>query len=336
MSEIYKGARVLVTGGTGSIGSEIVRELLARAPSVVRVFSRDETKHYLLQEELGSRQDLRFLIGDIRDRKRLRRALEGIDFVFHAAALKHVPSCEYNPFEAVQTNVVGTQNVIDAALDAGVKRLVAISTDKAVVPTFTMGATKLLAEKIVTASQMWAKGLTLACVRFGNVLGSRGSVVPVVRAQVEAGKPVTITDPSMTRFVMSIRQAARLTLDAMERSIGGEVFILKQMAAVRVGDLVHAVVEEACARLGRDPKAVVSQVTKPRAGEKTHERLLTDEELTRVKNLGEMFVVHHFSAIERMEKFKPDRVAPSLYLSEKAKPRGRDWIRRMLREEKLV
>ncbi len=336
MGDFYKDKRVLITGGTGSIGSEIVREVLSRGPAVVRVFSRDETKHYMLQEELGPRADVRYLVGDVRDRYRLRRAFEGVHVVIHAAALKHVPSCEYNPFEAVQTNVVGTQNVIDAAIDAGVKHLVAISTDKAVVPVFTMGATKLLAEKIVIASQMWARDLKLACVRFGNVLGSRGSVVPVVRAQVEAGKPVTITDPNMTRFVMSIRQAARLTLEAVERATGGETFILKQMAAVKVGDLVHAVAEETCARSGRDPASVRFEVTTPRAGENIHERLLADVELSRVKNLGEMFVVHPFAAFERMEKFKADRVAPGMYLSDKAKPRSLAWIRRVLREEKLV
>ncbi len=155
MSEFYKGKRILVTGGTGSIGSEIVKQLLTMAPTVVRIFSRDETRQYEMQQELGDRKDMRYLIGDIRDLGRLKRALEGIDIVFHAAALKHVPSCEYNPFEAVRTNVLGTQNVINAALDAKVKKVIAISTDKAVNPINVMGATKLLAEKLIVTANNW-------------------------------------------------------------------------------------------------------------------------------------------------------------------------------------
>lgn len=334
MSSFFTNKAILVTGGTGSIGSEIVRQLLALAPSVVRVFSRDETKHYLLQEELGWLPNLRLLVGDVRDRYRLRRALEGIDYVFHTAALKHVPSCEYNPFEAVQTNVIGTQNLIDAAIDAGVQRVVAISTDKAVDPTFTMGATKLLAEKIVVATQMWSRRLRLACVRFGNVLGSRGSVVPLVRDQVLRGREVTITDPKMTRFVMTIRDAARLTMRAMELMTGGEVFILRHMAAVTVEDLVHAVAEETASKHGIDARSLRFRVIS-RPGEKLHHRLLADEELPRVGRCEDMFVVRH-PALDGSSTHRPVKVAPSLYRSEKAKPRSREWIRKMLREENLV
>ena len=171
MSEYYRGRRILVTGGTGSIGSVIVKTLLEAEPEVVRIMSRDETRQYEMQLELGDRDDVRFLVGDIRDEQRLRRAMSGIDFVFHAAALKHVPSCEYNPFEAVQTNVGGTQNIINAALDAEVEKVIAISTDKAVNHVNVMGATKLLAEKLIVTANNWISGVKFGCVRFGNVLG---------------------------------------------------------------------------------------------------------------------------------------------------------------------
>ncbi len=334
MGSFYENKRILITGGTGSIGSEIVKQLIPLKPEVLRVFSRDETEHYLLRERLDQPKCLRLLVGDVRDRYRLRRALEGVHLVFHTAALKHVPSCEYNPFEAVQTNVVGTQNLIDAALDEGVERIVAMSTDKAVDPAFTMGATKLLAEKIVVATQVWSRKLKLACVRFGNVLGSRGSVVPLVREQVLRRKEITITDPKMTRFVMTIGEAARLTMRAMELMEGGEVFILKSMASVTVEDLVHAIVEETVAAHSIDPKSIRFK-TIWRPGEKTHHRLFADEELSRVEKREDMFVVRHPSLDVEGAKARV-KVARRMYLSESARPRGKEWIRKLLREERLV
>ena len=214
MYDYLKGKKVLVTGGTGSIGSEIVRQVLAQSPEVVRIFSRDETKQYYLESILGRRPDLRYLVGDVREKDRLRRALKDIDVVFHTAALKQVPSCEYNPFEAVKTNVFGTQNVIEAALESGVSRVIAVSTDKAINPTSTMGATKLLSERLVATANSWTSDTTFACVRFGNVLNSRGSLVPLAKSQIERGGPVTLTDEGMTRFMMPISEAVKLTLEA--------------------------------------------------------------------------------------------------------------------------
>jgi UDP-N-acetylglucosamine 4,6-dehydratase/5-epimerase len=228
--DFYHGRRILVTGGTGSIGSHIVRQLIAQEPRALRILSRDETKQLYLQEELARSGDLasvRFLIGDVRDPIRLRRAMEGIDVVFHAAAMKHVPACEYNPFEAVQTNVLGTQNVITAAREASVGRVVAVSTDKACSPENTMGATKLLAERLIAAAHGFSAGQVLCGVRFGNVIGSRGSLVPIVRQQLREGRPVTLTDSRMTRFMMTMEDAARLVLTAGARAHGGEIFILK-------------------------------------------------------------------------------------------------------------
>jgi UDP-N-acetylglucosamine 4,6-dehydratase len=328
---------VIVTGGTGSIGREIVKQLLESSPKVVRVFSRDETKHYELFEELGDRPDVRYLVGDIRDRLRLKRAMEGVDVVFHAAALKHVPSCEYNPFEAVQTNVVGTQNVIEAALDAGVKRLIAISTDKAVNPTNTMGATKLLAEKIVSSAYewTWAKGLRLSSVRFGNVLGSRGSVVPIIRRQVEKGGPATLIGLNMTRFVMTIPDAVGLVLKAAMLTERGEVFILK-MPVLRVTDLLDVLIEEYAPVFGRKPSEIEIKPITARAGERAKEELLTVEEAERQTfDIGGMWKVYpqHFIAKHGL---KPKPVVPSQYDSEEAKPMSHAEIRAMLKKAALI
>lgn len=296
----YKGKRILVTGGTGSIGSEIVRQLLACEPAVVRVLSRDDSKQAELQQRLGPNARMRYLIGDVRDRERTTLAMERIDVVFHAAAMKHVPTCEYNPFEAAQTNVVGTQHVIQAALSAGVKRVVVISTDKAVNPVNTMGASKLMAERMAVACDLWARDTTRLCaVRFGNVVGSRGSLVPIVAGQVERGEEVTVTDPRMTRFLMTIADAVGLVLEAGAVTEGGEVFILK-MPAVRVGDLIQAIVDAAAARCGKDPASVRTRTVGIRPGEKMDEELLTTEEVPRTVDRGAMFAVlppHRISEI---------------------------------------
>lgn len=288
-----KGKKILVTGGTGSIGSEVVRQALAAGPEVVRVFSRDETKQSELAQRLAAGTRARFLIGDVRDPDRVRRAFSDIDVVFHAAAMKHVSASEYNPFEAVQTNVLGTQNVIQAALDAKVGRVVMISTDKAVNPTSTMGATKLVAERIVSAANQWAKGTVFATVRFGNVLGSRGSIVPVVEGQVESGATVRVNDRTMRRFVMTIQDAVSLVLKASAQAKGGEIFILK-MPAVQVEDLVGVLVKRAARRLGKALGDI--RVEKPQrargVGEKIDEKLLTAEEIERTEETPEFFVVH--------------------------------------------
>ncbi len=280
----YRGKRILVTGGTGSIGSEIVRQLLSCNPKVVRILSRDDTKQAELQDRLGRGARIRYFIGDVRDRYRIQRAMEGVDLVFHAAAMKHVPACEYNPFEAVQTNVIGTQNVIQAALDAGVKRLVVISTDKAVNPVNTMGISKLMAERLAVTVDAWANAKTKFCaVRFGNVLGSRGSLVPLLLGQIRKGGPVTVTDPAMTRFMMGIPDAVGLVLQAGARTQGGEVFILK-MPSVRIGDFVEALMRS-------EGKRVRVKRIGLRLGEKMHEELLTEEEIPRTRDLGPMFAV---------------------------------------------
>jgi UDP-N-acetylglucosamine 4,6-dehydratase len=292
MPNIFQSKNILVTGGTGSIGSEIVRKVLQYEPKVVRVLSNDENGLFNLEQELQSSPNLRFLVGDVRDKERLQRAIEGIDFVFHAAALKHVPLCEYNPFEAVRTNVLGTQNVIEAAMGEEVEKLITISTDKAVNPVNVMGATKLLAERL-TISANYYKGLrktAFSCVRFGNVLDSRGSVMPSFREQIKAGGPVTITDLDMTRFVMSIPKAVALVLKAAEIAQGGEIFIFK-MPALRIGDLAKAMIDELAPQYGYNPGSIKVQISGKRAGEKIYEELLTAGEAINASETEDMFII---------------------------------------------
>lgn len=292
MQNIFKDKNILVTGGTGSIGSEIVRRVLQYEPKVVRILSRDETKQFELEQELGNPEKVRFLIGDVRDKDRLKRAFEGIDIVFHAAAMKHVPACEYNPFEAVKTNVVGTQNVIDASLDNNVEKVITISTDKAASPINTMGATKLLAEKLVIDANYY-KGhvkTVFSCVRFGNVMESRGSVIPVFENQIKKSGPLTVTDPAMTRFMMTIPQAVDLVFKATKMAHGGEIFIFK-MPVVKLGDLALAMIEHFAPYYGHDPESIQMKTIGIRNGEKMHEQLMNEEEAQYAYETDDMFIV---------------------------------------------
>jgi FlaA1/EpsC-like NDP-sugar epimerase len=301
LENTYSGKRILVTGGTGSIGSEIVEQLLTFHPAVVRVFSRNEHNQYLAQQRWRNHKSLRFLLGDVRDKERLNRACEDIDIIFHAAALKHVPACEYNPFEAVKTNVLGTQNLIEVALDNEVDKVISINTDKSVSPINTMGATKLLAEKLIIAANLY-KGshrTRFASVRFGNVIGSAGSVLPLFLEQIRSGGPVTITHPDMERFIMTVPQAVRLTLRAGAELVGGEVFILK-MPAVKIMDLAEVLIEmSAPDGQGRIPIEIVGR----RAGEKTYEELLTQDESAYTEERDDMFVLRPFGT-KRGDNFR--------------------------------
>lgn len=292
MAGPFADRRILVTGGTGSIGSAIVEALLGQGPRVVRVLSRDDTKQFELAQRLRSEQALRMLIGDVRSRVRLQRAMSDIELVFHTAAMKHVPASEFNPFEATETNVRGTQNVVEAAIDAGVERVLTVSTDKAVDPTNVMGATKLLAERLMSAAETYKGGspTRFASVRFGNVIGSRGSLVPLIRGQVARGGPVTVTDPEMSRYMMPMRDAVRLCFEAMQRMAGGEVFILK-MPRIRVGDLVEVLIEAYAPQFGFRPDEIAIETIGARAGEKRHEVLLTEDEALAAEETEGMYVV---------------------------------------------
>lgn len=296
LEEALGNRTVLVTGGTGSIGREIVSQVLRYKPRVVRVLSRNEYNQYAMRRELGDRGDLRYLIGDVRDRDRLMRACEGVDVVFHASALKHVAICEYNPFEAVKTNVLGTQNLVEAALNYNMELLVGISTDKAVSPTNTMGATKLLAERmILSASQYKGDRRTrFGVIRFGNVLASRGSAIPMFIEQIRQGGPVTITHPQMRRFFMSIPQAVELALKASLSARSGEIFILK-MPVMRIIDLVNALIRIYAPRFGHDPQAIGVNEIGLLPGEKLCEALMTPEEGLHATEFDDHFMVEPLS-----------------------------------------
>jgi UDP-N-acetylglucosamine 4,6-dehydratase len=277
----WKNHIVLVTGGTGSFGKKFI-EILIRDhdPKKVIVFSRDELKQYEMQAKGFNQPNLRYFIGDVRDRERLIRAMHGVDIVVHAAALKQVPACEYNPMEAIKTNIMGTSNVVEAALDAGVKKVLGLSTDKAVNPVNLYGATKLAAEKLTVQSNAYAGGSAtrFSCVRYGNVVGSRGSVVPVFLKQRESGK-VTITDDRMTRFWLSLEQGVRFVISCIEQMEGGEVFVPK-IPSMKVIDLSKAIAPEADV-----------DIIGIRPGEKLHEVLISEDEARHTVELDRMFVV---------------------------------------------
>ncbi len=286
------GKNVLVTGGCGSIGSHLVEKILEQDPSVVRIFDNSEENLFHLQNELGDEEPARYLLGDVRNQERLELAMEGIDIVFHAAALKHVTLNEYNPFEAVQTNVQGTQNLIRAALEEEIESFVGISTDKASNPTSVMGATKLLSERLIIAANTYkgSRDTRFGCVRFGNVLGSSGSVVPVFMDQIREGGPVTVTDPEMTRFIMPIDEAADLVLEAHERITSGEVFVLK-MPTFRVGTLAEAMVEQYAPEFEYNPEEIDIDLVGARPGERVHEKLISADETSNARELENMYVL---------------------------------------------
>lgn len=291
MRNEFKNKRILVTGGSGSIGSVIIKELLKYGPRQIRVFSRDETKQFELSHDLDPDAPVNFLIGDIRDKERLHMAMENIDIVFHAAALKHVVACERNPFEAVKTNVHGTQNVIDCAFASNVDKVIGISTDKAADPSNVMGCTKLLAEKIMLATHFYKghKRTKFCFVRFGNVLGSRGSVIPLFLQQAKRGGPLTVTDPEMTRFFMSIPGAVNLIFKAASLMQNREIFILK-MPVASIGDVARAVVE-VVKEQSAPARDIEIKVVGRKDGERPHEKLLTYEESENALETDDMFII---------------------------------------------
>jgi len=272
---------ILVTGGTGSFGRKFVATMLEQfKPKKVIIFSRDELKQHEMRTSGFDHPSLRYFIGDVRDAERLRRAMNGVDIVVHAAALKQVVACEYNPLEAVKTNIDGAKNIIDAAIDAKVQKVLALSTDKAVSPVNLYGATKLVAEKLFVQANAYTGGDTpkFACVRYGNVVGSRGSVVPVFLEQRKTGR-VTVTDKRMTRFWITLEQGVKLVTDGIEQMHGGEIFVSK-ITSMNIMDLVRIVA----------PDCKVDEVG-IRPGEKLHEALLSDEEATHTLDAGDKYVV---------------------------------------------
>ena len=295
-----KGKTLLITGGTGSFGSTVLRHFLRSEIAEIRIFSRDEKKQDDMRHRLQERcpelaGKVRFHVGDVRDDRSVRDAMRGVDYVFHAAALKQVPSCEFFPMEAVRTNVVGTDNVLHAAIDEGVERVVCLSTDKAAYPINAMGKSKALMESIIYANARNGAGrTTICCTRYGNVMCSRGSVIPLFIEQIRERRPVTVTDPSMTRFLMNLDEAVDLVQFAFEHADPGDLFIQKAPAST-IGDLAEAV-QELFGRTG-------TKVIGTRHGEKLYETLMTREERLRAEDMGDYFRVRADSRDLNYDKF---------------------------------
>lgn len=338
MKHFYKGKKILVLGGTGTLGQRIIRSLADYEPEVIRIFSRDEHKQFLMESEFSDPELFRFLIGDVRDYDRVQRAAEDVDVIFHAAAMKHVPSCEYNPFEAVKTNVLGTENVIRAAIANKVDRVVFASSDKAISPTNAMGATKLLAERLVSAAQhsRGSAKTVFTSVRFGNVLGSRGSVINLFKQQIAERRRITLTDATMTRFMMTQKQAVDLMLEAGAISNGGEVFVLK-MPVIRLLDLAEVVIEGACHAMGVPTESIEIDEIGPRPGEKMYEELMTEEEYKGSLDLGSMYaVLPQYAARSRYTYALPILEKEHAIHSHHVEPVTKEQLRAMLIQESLL
>lgn len=285
---LFKDKTLMITGGTGSFGSTVLKHFLNSDLAEIRIFSRDEKKQDDMRHELQAKHSdqaskVRFYIGDVRNMRSVQDAVQGVDYIFHAAALKQVPSCEFFPMEAVRTNVEGTDNVLHAAVEAGVKRIVCLSTDKAAYPINAMGISKAMMEKVIGANARVAAGkTTICCTRYGNVMCSRGSVIPLFIDQIKAGNPITITDPSMTRFLMNLDEAVELVMFAFEHGEPGDLFVQKSDAST-IGDLAKAV-QQLFGDTG-------TKIIGTRHGEKLYETLMTNEECTRSIDMGDYYRV---------------------------------------------
>lgn len=329
--DILNDKIILITGGSGTIGTELVSTMLNHhSPKIIRILSRDDTKQSILAKKLNNfRKKLRFFIGDIRDKERLYRAIKDVDMVFHLAALKHVAACEYNPFEAIKTNVLGLQNLIEVCIDYNIEKVIFTSTDKAATPCNTMGVTKLLGEKLITAANYY-KGNTRTIfysVRFGNVLGSRGSLIPLIESQVKNDLPITLTHSVMTRYIMGINTALKLILETMKIAQGGEVFVFK-MDIVRIIDLIEVLIEYFAKRYKKKVDRIQIEEIGMFAGEKLYEELFSIEESERTYEMDNMYVIfpqltevfkrinlNKYPNIKKFDGSKPFNSKMGLYLS---------------------
>lgn len=293
MNSVFKDKRVLITGACGTVGSELVCQFLEHyGVGELIALDNNESEIFFLEQRYSKHDNANFFLGDVRDRDKLTRKMQGVDVVFHTAAFKHVILCERSPFEAVQTNILGVQNLIHAACENKVRCVVFTSSDKAVNPTNVMGTSKLMGERLMTAanSNGREKGPIFVSTRFGNVLGSRGSVIPIFRDQIRRGGPVTLTDPDMTRFIMSIQEAVRLVIDSFSLARGGEVFVTK-MPVIRIQDLAEVMIREVAPCYGYRPEDIRIEVIGRKPGEKLYEELMSQEETRRALELERYYVV---------------------------------------------
>lgn len=286
---VFKDKTLLITGGTGSFGNAVLNRFLRTDVGEIRIFSRDEKKQDDMRHDYQAKypevsHKLKFYIGDVRNKSTLKYAMQGVDYVFHAAALKQVPSCEFFPMEAVKTNIIGTDNVLDAAIDAGVKCVICLSTDKAAYPINAMGITKAVEEKVAVAKSRYSGNTKICCTRYGNVLCSRGSVVPLWINQIREGNPITITEPKMTRFIMSLDEAVDLVLFAFEKGTNGDILVQKAPACT-----IQTQAEAVCEIFGGKKEDI--KVIGIRHGEKLYETLLTNEECAKAVDMGNFYRV---------------------------------------------
>ena len=286
---LFTNKTLLITGGTGSFGNAVLNRFLRTDIGEIRVFSRDEKKQDDMRHEFQARmpevaEKIKFYIGDVRDIQSVRNAMHGVDYIFHAAALKQVPSCEFFPIEAVKTNVLGTENVLTAAIDEGVKTVICLSTDKAAYPINAMGTSKAMMEKVIVAKSRTTDKTKICCTRYGNVMCSRGSVIPLWIDQIENGNPITVTEPSMTRFIMSLEEAVDLVLFAFEHGTSGDILVQKAPACT-----IKTQAEAVCELFGGKTEDI--RVIGIRHGEKMYETLLTNEECSRAVDLGNFYRV---------------------------------------------
>ena len=296
---VFKDKTLLITGGTGSFGNAVLNRFLRTDIGEIRIFSRDEKKQDDMRHDFQARMPevahkIKFYIGDVRNKSTLKYAMKGVDYVFHAAALKQVPSCEFFPMEAVKTNVIGTDNTLDAAIDAGVKCVICLSTDKAAYPINAMGITKAIEEKVAIAKSRYSGNTKICCTRYGNVMCSRGSVIPLWIDQIRKGNPITLTEPKMTRFIMSLEEAVDLVLFAFENGENGDILVQKAPACT-IGTQAEAVKE---LFKHQAPKGTNGEIVEPeikvigiRHGEKMYETLLTKEEAAKAVDMGNFYRV---------------------------------------------
>ncbi|MBW1697331.1 MAG: polysaccharide biosynthesis protein [Deltaproteobacteria bacterium] len=343
LNEYFSRKRVLVTGACGTIGREVVRQLIEdyHVGELVGI-DNNESDLFFLTQKYSQYVNVSFFLADVRDRDKMISCSRGIHVVIHTAAFKHVDLCERSPFEAVQTNIMGVQNVIAAAYENGIERLIFTSSDKAVNPTNVMGTSKLMGERLITAANgnLRGNGPIYASTRFGNVLGSRGSVIPLFRQQIRQGGPLTLTDPNMTRFIMSIREAAQLVINTVILACGGEVFITK-MPVVRIQDLADVMIGELAPHYGFDAEQIQVQVIGSKPGEKMYEELMNHEEIRRVWELSRYFVVlPAFTSLYRQISYDyPDVLLRSVsnpYNSANEDPMDKKTLKTFLRDNHLL